>query len=299
MSSSCFCQTKRAKTMADAYKANYEYMLQSPLMQELYNKNKKLERANMALVRVIIRLSNDLEKQGSTIKATKRSNHQTANIDEPEDDDVSGLSTSNVEITEPIIVHKLDANNDVNNHSPNIVYELEEEGCEVEEEEEAEVEAEGCEVEEAEEEAEEEEEEGEEEAEEEEEEGEVEEGEEEEGEEEEGEVEVEEGCEVEEEEGEEAEGCEVEVEGEEAEGCEVEVEGEEEEGCEVEGEVEVAEDADEVLEEETEVVEITIRSKKYFTTNTTNGEIYAMDANGDVGDEVGQFVNGSAKFTKK
>ena len=221
MSSSCFCQTKRAKTMADAYKANYEYMLQSPLMQELNNKNKKLERANMALVRVIIRLSNDLEKQG---KATKRSNLQTANIDEL-DDDVSGLSTSNAEMTEPIIVHKLDANNnannnannDVNDHSPNIVYELQEN---VDDEEEEEEEAEGC-----------------------------------------------------------------DVEGEE-EDCEVEVE-------------EVAADADEVIEEETEVVEITIRGKKYFTTNTTNGEIYAMDANGDVGDEVGQFVNGSAKFTKK
>ena len=100
---------------------------------------------------------------------------------------------------------------------------------------------------------------------------------------------------MEEEEVEGEEGCEVEEEAvEEGEEEEVEVEEEEEEG-----EVEVAEDADEVLEEETEVVEITIRGKKYFTTNTTNGEIYAMDANGDVGDEVGQFVNGSAKFNKK
>ena len=55
---------------------------------------------------------------------------------------------------------------------------------------------------------------------------------------------------------------------------------------------------EEVLEEEAEVYEITIKNKKYYTTNETNGVIYISDKNGDVGDEVGQFKNGKATFTK-
>ena len=50
------------------------------------------------------------------------------------------------------------------------------------------------------------------------------------------------------------------------------------------------------LNEETEVYEITIRGKKYFTTDQKNGKIYAMDADGEVGDEIGSFVNGVAKL---
>ena len=50
--------------------------------------------------------------------------------------------------------------------------------------------------------------------------------------------------------------------------------------------------------EEVEVEEIEIKGKTYFTTNATNGIIYA--ANGDeVGDEVGVFKNGVAVFNKK
>jgi len=52
-------------------------------------------------------------------------------------------------------------------------------------------------------------------------------------------------------------------------------------------------------EEEDEVFEITISNKSYYTNDKNNGIIYAKDDNEDVGDEVGVFVNGKAKFHKK
>jgi hypothetical protein len=78
---------------------------------------------------------------------------------------------------------------------------------------------------------------------------------------------------------------------------------EEEEEEQEEQEEEEQEEQEEVLEEEqeeeeSEVYEITIKNKKYYTTNETNGVIYFSDKNGDVGDEVGQFKNGKATFTK-
>ena len=58
------------------------------------------------------------------------------------------------------------------------------------------------------------------------------------------------------------------------------------------------EEEDEDEGEEEEVYEVKIKGKTYFTTNEQTGVIYAMDADGDVGDEVGKFVNGVATFTK-
>jgi hypothetical protein len=85
---------------------------------------------------------------------------------------------------------------------------------------------------------------------------------------------------------------------------EVEVEEEVEEDVEEEVEVEVEEEVEEQLEveveeDETEVYEVTIRSKKYFTTNQQNGKIYEIDSEGEVGNEIGKFVNGTAVFNKK
>jgi hypothetical protein len=82
----------------------------------------------------------------------------------------------------------------------------------------------------------------------------------------------------------------------------IEEQEEVEEQDEVEEEVEEQEEQDEEaeqesIEEDTEVFEVTIKGVKYFTTNEKNGEIYSIDASGDVGDEVGKFVNGKAKFT--
>ena len=161
-----------------------------------------------------------------------------------------------------------------------------------EDKEEVEEEEEEVEVEEEEEEGEVEEEEEEVEVEEEEEEVEVEE------EEEEVEVEEEEEVEVEEEEEEE----EVEVEVEEEEEVEVEVEEEEEEvevevEEEEEDEVEVEEEEEEAEGEE-EVYEVIINNKSYYTTNEVNGPIYAIDADEEIGDEIGEFKNGKAVFFK-
>ena len=72
----------------------------------------------------------------------------------------------------------------------------------------------------------------------------------------------------------------------------------EEEVVEEEVVVEDEEEEEVVEEEEEEVYEVKIKGKTYFTTNEKTGVIYAMDADGDVGDEVGKFVNGVATFTK-
>lgn len=55
--------------------------------------------------------------------------------------------------------------------------------------------------------------------------------------------------------------------------------------------------AEEEEEAEIEVSEVTIKGKKYFTTDTQNGTIYAC-VDDDVGDEVGVFKNGVAVFNK-
>jgi len=82
-----------------------------------------------------------------------------------------------------------------------------------------------------------------------------------------------------------------------------EEEGEEEVEEEEEGEEEVEEEGEEEVEEEelveegeTEVYEVTIRGVKYFTTDQKNGKIYVVDKDGEVGDEIGKFVNGVAKL---
>ena len=125
-------------------------------------------------------------------------------------------------------------------------------------------------------------------------EGEVEESEEEE------EVEVEESEEEEEVEVEESEEeVEVEVEVEESEE-EVEVEVEVEESEEEEVEVEESEEEVEVEEsEEDEVYEVTIKNKSYYTTNETDGPIYAILEDEDIGDQIGEFKEGKPTFYRK
>ena len=80
---------------------------------------------------------------------------------------------------------------------------------------------------------------------------------------------------------------------------EVEVVEEEEETEEievVEEEVEEVEEVEVVEEEEEGVYEIVIKGTRYYTTNETNGTIYAITEDDDIGDEVGKFVNGVAKM---
>jgi len=82
---------------------------------------------------------------------------------------------------------------------------------------------------------------------------------------------------------------------EEAEEEEAEAEAESEEEAE-----ETAESEEETkpTEEDTEVFEITIKGKAYYTNNETSGNIYSILDDEDVGPVVGQFVNGKAKFNK-
>ncbi len=108
-------------------------------------------------------------------------------------------------------------------------------------------------------------------------------------EEEEAEEEEEEEAEEEEEEEEEEEAEEEEAEEEEAEEEEEEEEQEEAEKVEVKEEVMVE-------EEEEEVFMVNIAGTNYFTTNEKSGMIYAVSADGEVGDEVGYFENGEAGF---
>ena len=42
--------------------------------------------------------------------------------------------------------------------------------------------------------------------------------------------------------------------------------------------------------------EVTIKGKGYYTTNETDGVIYAIASNEDVGDTVGHFVKGKPVF---
>ena len=80
-----------------------------------------------------------------------------------------------------------------------------------------------------------------------------------------------------------------------------------EEEHEEEEEAQSSEQADEVEEEEAEkpagddeeVFEITIKGKSYYTNNETNGKIYSILEDEDVGPVVGEFVGGKAQFTKQ
>ena len=57
---------------------------------------------------------------------------------------------------------------------------------------------------------------------------------------------------------------------------------------------EVVEETEETAEEETEeegVYEISVNGKRYYTTNETNGTIYELLEDDDVGEEIGRFVN--------
>ena len=78
--------------------------------------------------------------------------------------------------------------------------------------------------------------------------------------------------------------------------------GEEEEEAGEEEEASEAEEAGEATqaseEDSGEVFEITIAGKAYYTTNEKNGKIYAVDADEEVGDEIGAFVNGKPVFNK-
>jgi hypothetical protein len=55
-----------------------------------------------------------------------------------------------------------------------------------------------------------------------------------------------------------------------------------------------SEAASEAEEEEEEVFIVTLNGVDYYTSNETNGEIYSITSDEDVGDKVGQFISGKA-----
>jgi hypothetical protein len=55
----------------------------------------------------------------------------------------------------------------------------------------------------------------------------------------------------------------------------------------------------EAEEEAEEVFVVTVSGKSYYTTNKENGKIYKIDADEEIGDEIGEFKDGKAKFYKK
>jgi len=72
--------------------------------------------------------------------------------------------------------------------------------------------------------------------------------------------------------------------------------GDEEEEGEEEGEEEETPAEEEDAEE---VFVVTVSGKSYYTTNKENGKIYKIDADEEIGDEIGEFKDGKAKFYKK
>jgi hypothetical protein len=79
-----------------------------------------------------------------------------------------------------------------------------------------------------------------------------------------------------------------------------EEEEEEDDAEEEEDDAEEEEEEEEVeMNEEVEVIEVEIKGKAYFTTDEISGVIYACTLDGDIGDEVGKFVNRKASFNAR
>ena len=80
---------------------------------------------------------------------------------------------------------------------------------------------------------------------------------------------------------------------------EITVHREETESSQDVGEEEEEEEEEDEMNEEVDVIEIEIKGKTYFTTDETSGVIYACMPDGDIGDEVGNFVGGKPVFARK
>jgi hypothetical protein len=316
------------------YRENYDFMMFSPMstrlnqkISELISQNNDLQWANSQMRRQLLeyeelmtKLMKQNGKNGKSLrKLAKKLKHEPTPEEEhieeyailSEGDEITAPSNTpdvlsspdnnvvdeniSFELTEDISVAQYENVSDDTSHVRSLENELEEVDAEEQEEEAEEEDAEEEETEEEEAEEEETEEEEAEEEETEEEEAEEEETEEEEAEEEEAEEEEAEEEEAEEEAEEEEAEEEAEEEEAEEEAEEEEAEEETEEEEEEEAEEEEEEEA-EAEEEEEEVYEVIINGKQYFTTNEKNGVIYAVDSDGEVGDEIGRYISGVATF---
>ena len=109
------------------------------------------------------------------------------------------------------------------------------------------------------------------------------------------------GEDAEEEDAEEEDADEEDADEEDAEEEDAEEEEAEEEEAEEEAEEEDAgqDEVEDSSEEEEGVYEVKIKTKTYYVTNETNGTIYAVASDGEVGDEVGKYVDGKPIINKK
>jgi len=276
------------------FRETYEYMLDAPIYRDLNLRIQELEAENKTLRRILLHLGNQLPDLPT-------SSHVASSQLEKKDVFIKvEKKPSAMQIVSPVL-EVVDLTESDDEAKQNIVYEIIDDALseEIDEVEVVEGEVEVVEGEEDEEEVE------------------VVEGEEEEEvvevegveeEEEEGEVVEVEGVEEEEEEEETVEVAEEEEEVEEEEETVEVVEGEEEEAEEEEvaeeeeeeETVEVDEEEEETVEveeeEEVEYFEVSIKGKRYYTSDLQNGEIYSMIADDEIGDLVGRFIKGVSKF---
>ena len=278
-----FNKIKKEMIDYELYKEFYDFMKCSPMMQTVIKENRELKMFNKILLETVDELKQELRnKEFAYVKVKKEKLDEVVDLT----DEIESIDDSYIE-KEPNIIYEL-----VEENTEHVVYEKDttlEEGELVEEEDDSiilmlanQMEEEMLKELQGEQEEEVEEEEEEEEVDEEEEVEEV-------------EVEVEVDEEEEEEEEEVKEEEEEVKEEEEVEEVEVEVEVEEEEEQEEEEEEEEGEE-EQVEEEEEEVYEIKIKSKTYYVTNEKNGTIYSVTSDGDIGDEVGKYVDGKPVF---
>jgi hypothetical protein len=278
-----FNKIKKEMIDYELYKEFYDFMKCSPMMQTVIKENRELKMFNKILLETVDELKQELRnKEFAYVKVKKEKLDEVVDLT----DEIESIDDSYIE-KEPNIIYEL-----VEENTEHVVYEKDttlEEGELVEEEDDSiilmlanQMEEEMLKELQGEQEEEVEEEEEEEEVDEEEEVEEV-------------EVEVEVDEEEEEEEEEVKEEEEEVKEEEEVEEVEVDVEVEEEEEQEEEEEEEEGEE-EQVEEEEEEVYEIKIKSKTYYVTNEKNGTIYSVTSDGDIGDEVGKYVDGKPVF---
>jgi hypothetical protein len=228
----CMTKIQHALENHDVFESNYLYFMNSPIVKKLKRLNEKLRNQNKEYKMIIRELTSKLDKTSNKkrvyeevkikIEPTRLNTAQKEVIDLVDDDDV--VDNQNGVISEAI--------SESSNHKPNIVYEiideLEENNTEDDEQ-------------------------------------------------------IDENCIVKETVVEE----------------EAVVEGEEEEEEEEEEEAVVEEEEEEAVveeEDEEEVFEITISGIKYYTSNETNGVIYSITDDNDIGDKVGVFKNKIPEF---
>jgi hypothetical protein len=236
----CMNKIQHALENHDVFESNYQYLMNSPMVKKLKRLNEKLRKQNNEYKIIIKELTSKLDNTSKKKRVYEEVKIKIEPIvhlkTEPKK-----LNTAQKEVVDDDDVIILE-----NNTKPNIVYEIIDELDEETSEAIEEVETEAVEADEE-------------------------------------EVETE---------SVEADKEEVETEAVEADEEEDAVEADEEEAVEADKE-------EEAVEEDDEVFETTIQGKKYYTTNETDGVIYSITDDNDIGDKVGVFKNKIPEFLEE